>query len=723
MNAEKSRHISKKRVAVFCVNLLCALAVMAAAVLVRLPSALYDGEKAAIRDSCTDESGVPYLTDLDSYYHVRLVRNYLENGTLGDTKLEDGTAWDSLRFYPEGLSADYQPGIVWLTAWLWKLFGGSLGALEYGLAAVMAALSALVAYLLGRRLGGIPGGVTAGLLVGCGPVYAQRTCFGRFDTDVFVIILELLLILFLSGALRAQTWRKRAGQLAGFALTCLVYFLFWIPTYAAMFVGLTLLGGLIAVPAMLFADPQSRPGSAGAFFCRPEIRIVLGGGILVAAVLLVVSGPSVFPRILTALFSFSTSSRSGEGVMPNLFASISELSRTGFFSSQPGQMFSGYVAGESPAIVNGVGGAAAFVAAVAGLVCMALSCFPRFRGKLLPDSPRVGALYASMLGVWLIAGLFLTRYGVRFIEHLSIPVGVLAGAFTGQAVHLAEGRRETEKKEKKKEKHRVLFRKAVATALCLAVTIPAMAGAARGSDDSRPSASDASANAMRFVRENARDEKALVASWWDMGYYYESESGHPCLWDGGSQNGIRAILVSRALVTDNLELSRRILLMLAGSGNAAVDLLMKHTDARTAFETLWEALLQEKEETKETLKNRCGLTEAEAAEAEALLHPALPKETYLVITYTMTQQIGWYEYYSGWDFTGDQALPAATLYSYTPQGTPLFNTVGGQDYLNSVRGKETMWQLFFAAVQTPCFTPAYEWHDGLEHVRVWRVEP
>ena len=724
MGTERNSGGKTGRAAVFCIHFFCILAVMAAAVLVRLPSALYDGNKAGVKEAYTDEAGIPYLTDLDSYYHTRLVRNYLENGTLGDTKLEDGTAWDSLRFYPEGSSANYQPGIVWLTAGIWRIFGGSLEELEFRLVAVFAAFTALAAYLLGWRIGGITGGLTAGLLVGCGPTFALRTCFGRFDTDVFSILLELLLILFLTEALRAPTRGKRAAHTAGFALSGVLFFLFWSPTYAAMFVGLTLAGGAIAVPAMMFADPGRRPASAGAFFRRPEIRVILAGGILAAAGLLIVSGPSVFGSIFSALTTFSTTSQTGEGVMPNLFSSIAELSSTGLFPAKTWQMFSGYVAGESPAAVNGAGGALAFLAALAGLVFLILSCFPR-AGKVFRREPNYtganGALYACVLGVWLAACLFLTRSGVRFIEHLSIPVGLLAAAFAGRAVHLAEGREN--ERQKKREQRRAVIRKALASVLCLAVTVPALSGAARAAADSRPSVSDASANAMAFIRNNAKDEKAVIASWWDMGYFYVSESGHPCLWDGGNQrNSTRAILVSRALVTDDPELSRRILLMLAGSGNAAVDLLREHTDVRTAFETLWTVLPLDGEKCKEILREKLNMTESEAAAAEALIHPAA-KETYLIITYTMTQQIGWYEYYSDWDFTGKQAMPAATLYSYTPEGTPLFNTDKGQTYLNSVRGKETMWQLFFAAARTDCFTPAYEWHDGLEHVRVWRVEP
>ncbi len=719
MKKMTSRKDGKTRVLSAALQILCIVAVMAAAVLVRSPSSAFRGDAADVREAYTDETGIPYLTDMDSYYHVRLVRNYLENGTLGDTTLEDGTSWDSLRYAPEGRATDYPPGLIWLTATAWRIFGGSLEALEYRLAAILSAVSALAAYLIGRRLGGAAGGVTAGLLVGCAPTYALRTCFGRFDTDVLAVLMEVLLILFLTEALRSRTGWKRGAHAAGFVLTTIGYALCWMPSYSMLFVGLTLAGGMAAAIVLALVDVPERPRTAGAFFRRPGIWVVPGCGALTACGLLITCGPEVFGQILSSL-GFSTTSRSGEGVLPNLFASISELSRASFFPQKAGQAFLGYVAGESTSTVNGVGGLAALLAAMAGLACLVMAWFPQLRERLRLSPAGDGALYACVLGAWMAAGLFLTMYGVRFLEHLSIPVGLLAGAFVGQAVRWTEAKAANQKWGAIKS---FFCRKLIPVLLCAALLIPALTGTVRSVADSRPSATDASANAMRFVRESSQEEKAVVASWWDMGYFYENASGHPCLWDGGSQGGARAILVSKALITDDLELSRRILLMLAASGDDAVTMLRAHTDAKTAFEAVWEALLLEREAAIALLQADCGLSEAEAEEAEALLHPAQPRETWLVITYTMTQQMGWFEYYANWDFTGTQSLPSSTLYSYTPEGTPLFNTEGGQAYLDSVRGKEAMWQLFFAAVNTPCFTPAYEWHDGLEHVRIWRVEP
>ena len=268
-----------------------------------------------------------------------------------------------------------------------------------------------------------------------------------------------------------------------------------------------------------------------------------------------------------------------------------------------------------------------------------------------------------------------------------------------------------------------LQKRAFPCLLCAAAVIPAAVGTVQAVADTRPSVTDASSLAMRYIRENARDPDAVIASWWDLGYFYESESGHPALWDGATQDAKRGVMVSKALTARNPELARRILLMLSTSGDAAAELLLSRTDAKTAFETLWEALLLDGDEAAKLLEARASLTPAEAREAEALIHPSQPRETYLILTASMARQIAWYEYYANWDFTGSQRPPDVTVYSYTPEGYPIFSSETGQDYLESVRGSELFWELFFNARKTSCFTPVYEWHDGLEHVRVWLVEP
>ena len=228
---------------------------------------------------------------------------------------------------------------------------------------------------------------------------------------------------------------------------------------------------------------------------------------------------------------------------------------------------------------------------------------------------------------------------------------------------------------------------------------------------------------MEWVRDHAEDPDAVIATWWDNGYFYEAVSGHPCLWDGGiASSPVRAILVSKALTAHDPELSRRILLMLSGSGNAGAEYLLERTDAETAFDTVWDALLLDRPEAEELIAARCGMDRAEAAAAERLLHPAPAKETYLIATDLMMMEIGWFEYYAGWDFAGDNPLPRSTTLRYTPEGDP-YDSPRGQAYMEEVRGPETLWRLYMEEEEDPRFELVFQGDDGTEGLMMWRVVP
>ncbi len=718
---------------------------MAAAVFVRTAPAAVSGESADIRKAYMRDDGLPYLTDMDSYYHVRLVDNFLDKGTLGDSVNEDGVPWDTRSFYPEGRSAAYQPGIVYLTSALWRVFGGSLYAIEYYLAAFMGALSALAAFIIGCRIAGIAGGITAGFLVSCAPLFVTRSCAGRFDTDFFVVLMELLMILFMTEALRADTWRKSVIFGIAFSAAAVTYSLCWTPTYSMLFAGLTVFGGAIFCFAALFFRSGDEKSASKSLLKRRLVTLIIMIAVTSAG-LMAAYGSSVFSRIISGLDIFSKSS-SGELVLPNLLESVSELSVNPFFPSSLKQAFLGYVPGERMSIVSGIGGLNAFMLCLAGLLWLLVSCITRFRKNDDEKSATIDLLYLTMLGTWLAFCFILTGFGARFIEHLSIPTGLLAGAFAGKLFYsegllndirlvrrTKQGEVIPDEKVRKKQKadisrnlkngKLVITKNMIAASLiCVAAVIPAVTGSRLAAADMRPTVTDSSEKAMQYIVHNSEDKDAVVASWWDMGYYYESESMHPCLWDGGTQDPVRAILISKALTTDDLDLSRRIFLMLSHSGNASVDRLMEHVDVKEAFQIIWTALPGTENDGIKLITEKCSIEQDEAEEIWSLMRPEDPKETYLAITFSMTRLIGWYEYYANWDFTGKQRKPDNTIYSYTPDGTPVFHSEEGQEFLSKVRDKEMIWRLFFNAEDSSYFTPAFEWHDGIEHVRLWKVEP
>ena len=691
-------------------KILCAVLVMAAAVLVRLPSALQSELSPDLRRAVTDEEQRLYLTDPDSYYHARLVRNDLANGHFGTVLLEDGRSWDTLSFYPEGRSADYQPGLIRLTEWIHKplhaVFGTSLYDVEFSLSAVLSALTALAACILGTRMSNPAGGLTSGLLVSCASAFVSRTVFGRFDTDMFVLLMDILLVLFLSEALRAKRPGSRVLFSFLFASSAAVYSRCWTPEGAGVAAGAALLGGLIFI-AVLLVTPR-RFLSGRRFENREPLTLLLCAA-LSAGCLFLMHGPSLLARI-SSYPSATAPVPAASGVLPNLLTGITELSAPDLVPKSFLQWFSGF-SRETHTIVNGIGGILAALLSLGFFVLVFFRCFGKHREIVSgPAGRRSDGLYFCLFAVLLAGGLFVCRYGNRFTEHLAVPVGLTAGALIGGIVRTAKrsgGRCRTAG---------LLF----AAILLMAGAVPAVSGAVQVSGRSRPCVSDASADAMAWIRENAEDPEAVVLSWWDYGYYYEYESGHPCLWDGATQDGIRGILFSKAMATGSADLSLSILRMLSVSGNKAVDYLLARSDAPAVFQTLWTVLPANREDAVRLLEDRCGLSPAEAVHAESLIHPETPKEAYLLLTESMMNRIGWFEYYSVWDFTGKAAPPVTTLYLFTPDGQSLFHSDFGKRYLQ-VRSGSLLWKLFLEKAERPGFLPVSEFSDGRETVLLFRL--
>lgn len=708
-----------KKIKINWITVICALAVMAAAVAVRLPAVRLSGLSGEMRDAYLTEEGLPYLTDPDSYYHTRITDNRITYGSLSSSRTESGILWDTQSNYPEGRSADYQPGIVRVTEAVWKIArtlfrSDDLYAAEYWLPAIMAAFAALAAFLLGMRISGTAGGFTAGILVSCASAFVARALPGRFDTDMFTAVMDVLLILFLTEALHAGTIRRQLVMAAGFALTVVAYCWCW-SVYAFMFSALTLAGGAVFLPAAAAASWKENRGKEdrNRISCGSEIRAWLFCAGITTLMILLVNGSSFFRQFIQRFQWAGTMKTSG--TFPNLLSSVTELGRPAFLPSDPLEWFAAYIPGKTLTILNGIGGAAVMILCLGGIVMLILRTFSLSdgaEGKTAVEN-RKSLLYLCVLGVWLIGGLYASMQGVRFVEHLAVPAGILAGVCVGWAVPGKTSRRPVSE-----------IGKGIVTMLvCAAAAVLPVTGAVQICAQNRPSVSDALADGMTWIKDSAEDPDAVIASWWDLGYFYEYASGHPAFWDGGSQSGMRAILIAKALTAHDRQLSARILKMMAAYGNEPVEKLITHFEEKKAFEILWKTLPMERQETAEYLHLQCGLQKEEAVKTAELLHPEEEKEIYLVISGDMLYKLGWIEYFAGWDFSGSQPAPRATAYSVMPDGSEDMNSENekARTFFED-RAEETIWKLFFYADGDDSFEPVLEASDGISQIQVWRVE-
>ena len=166
---------------------------------IRAEAASINGVPDQMKAYYEDQSGLPYYSEMDSYYNFRLTGDLLNHGYLGDTIL-NGTEWDLHSSFPTGQSAEYPPLIAILTAGAYKflnIFANiPLMNVAFWMGAFIGSLAVIPAYLLIRRITNDYGGVTAGLLVGLAPAYFSHTFAGFFDTDMFNMLLPLLVAYF-----------------------------------------------------------------------------------------------------------------------------------------------------------------------------------------------------------------------------------------------------------------------------------------------------------------------------------------------------------------------------------------------------------------------------------------------------------------------------------------------------------------------------------------------
>ena len=258
----------------------------------------------------------------------------------------------------------------------------------------------------------------------------------------------------------------------------------------------------------------------------------------------------------------------------------------------------------------------------------------------------------------------------------------------------------------------LFFTKRRALINLLAVTLvfsPCMA-CAGGSYSAIPDGSDTLQAMCDAIREQTEPD-AVIASWWDYGYFYEYAARRLTLGDGGNFNGEWNYWLGQALLTDDVELTKGICRMLANSGLDATHLLMERyketgtDEARRATDVLKKILPLSREEAEAILtganetqsdsslnpadlpgangnsEDPFGsiltpadrLDAAAAAELLALTHPAETRPIYLVFSEDMIRKIGAIASFGRWDFSGKN--PSTP---YIRQGSAAVTVEAGQ---------------------------------------------
>lgn len=430
-------------------------------------------------DYFQDPDGLPYFTEMDSYYNLRLTENFINTGTLGDSVV-NGSQWDSLSYAPPGRAVDYTPLIVYVTTFLYYLANifteMSLTEVAFWACTIIAPLSAIPAFIIVRRMTNGYGGVTAALLISLSPNFFTHTYAGFFDTDMFTVLIPLFVILFFIESVRASKFIYRLISAILTVLSLILFSFAWTGYifYAGIIVGVIIVY-LIAGWALKIDIIKPRKNYSNIlswFVDQKAVFSIVFIAILGFIGLGVFNGfGSIFESISGIFGATQLQALAQSTSYPNVYISVAEL-------QVPNLLYgglSGAFLANTGGIVNGIGGIVALFGALiilfvfAQRLWMLRSVKSVKKSKKPPKGQRQAAakvqankhketiadstlknvesiddvnevkretlFYFTLFAVWILGSAIAVTQGSRFIQVLMIPLSLCVGVFVGYAAN------------------------------------------------------------------------------------------------------------------------------------------------------------------------------------------------------------------------------------------------------------------------------------------------
>ncbi len=617
-----------------------------------------------------DQNGLPYFSEMDSYYNYRMTQDYINHGYLGDS-LINGTQWDLHSYYPSGRSAEYPPLIAIITAFAYKVvnaFGNvPLNAVAIWLAPFIASLAVIPAYLFVRRITNDYGGIVAGLLVGLAPDYFAHTFAGFFDTDMFNMLFPILIVWFFIEGIRAKDVRNRSIFVSLSVISMLIYSMAWEGWWYLFYVVIGAGVIYLLVSNYLFNMKTIKPfkeypDKIKWFLDQPALFSLIVFAVASSILIIITMGLSGFFNALASPIGASQLQNTVQGTSyPNIYLTVGELRAASFGD-----------------VVGGVGG---YLALIFGILVVPLLLWklkpetdntkkevkapkrkskPRRRAKRgkvkvveekveekneiidpqLMETKKNYLLYAVLFAVWLLALGYAVTKGVRFIENFAVPIALGAGIFVGLVVpylkeHIKDVRYATA---------------AILVIIALVAYTPVSTAYVFSTSKVVPGADDSMYNSMLWVKNNTSNNTVLT-SWWDFGHLFTAVADRPVTFDGGSQNTPRAYWVGKALTTSDENLSAGILRMLTSSGDQGTYTLENYThNTGKSVEILNKILPVDKQAAQTILTSQYNLTPEQAQNVLQYTHPDNPAPHELILSADMISKAAVWSYFGNWNF-------------------------------------------------------------------------
>ncbi|MCH3962230.1 MAG: hypothetical protein LKE48_08910 [Solobacterium sp.] len=559
-------------------------------------------------------NGYQTLSDPDSYFYLREAR----------TGMEENWTWSQWMNYERINDAYVNPvncvrggGVTplflsMLLAGFCRLFSipaSSMEQVAYWFSPVLSGLASIPVYFFLKKRIGRYGATASAALIVTAPTFLLHTWPGYFDTDILLVVLPISAILLMAEAIIAETLKKQVLYSLGSTLMMIFLSGTW-GTYTMYWLGSMFLGALGVLFCALLKKGKTALRGYGIYLLIMNLCLflVLGQNYKFAL-------SSILP---SSILNIPVNTIVHDGIWPSNSIFVSEwtqlplIQNIGTAFSANASSYFGLLGGAFVLLMAAVGAAALVISYVRQFLHKS-SLFSSINGKDL-------AVTSSMLIAWAAITLFkVMPKGYRFAFMALLPTALLAGigigivcewikqntfgktlfpsalwilctaviftallgfgilpALTGvliiSVVYLLEQYLLLEKTG------RILLN----IVLCISLAIPSLTCAIAYQDTNQPLASTAVQEAADWIRDNS-EEDAIVASWWDAGYYYEYEADRKSLGDGGQFDGWFFTQLAKALMAEDSAAGAKQIKELCGSEDRPVYLIITPEDIERMY--------------------------------------------------------------------------------------------------------------------------------------------
>lgn len=546
-----------------------------------------------------DERGLQYFQESDSYYNYRLTKNLLDHGHLGD-KIIKGRPWDFHSYYPPGVPIDYPPLLSYITTGFYFLinFINSMNLKEVclWLPAILGPLAGVIGFLFSRRISGEFGGFITGMAIVIAPLYAFRTTFGFFDTDMLNLIFPLLIVWLLFEAENASTKK----QIIFSATSGFLIFLFSLAWDGWLYYF------YILIIAFIIYLKIGSANSRNFYLIVPffTVSLLFIGTFRIFAFYKIFMTPFTYMNFFQGNIWYP---------WPDSYRNVAEL--------------------QTSTIKD-------FINCISPLSILGLI------GMVITPYKKIKPLTKTVLILWLVSASILSLKGTRFIILLIGPLSIFTGIFWKKFEETMHGTLN----DAIKNKIVTIFK--ISVILIIILEFALYFNAARGFN---PMYDDYFAEAAQWIKNNTSNDTIIITDW-SYGHFFTSEANRPVLFDGRLAyietlpvrkiwydsdldpqipTTARDYWINFAFTTDNSTLSKNIFRMLVTGGDNAYLLINKHTKNRTQAFTILKRILTLNRTSAHQFLKKNGFSNEETTEILDYTHPKTTKPFIIVITSDM----------------------------------------------------------------------------------------